>query len=99
MDKPLCCGECGKVLGDERIFAKLAKGPRYCEPCWRVIDADEAEAEAKCDRWHAGYFAKERPTDPDALEGWLQKMASREVQVVMAPRPEGYYHAPLGTFD
>lgn len=99
MDKPLRCGECAKELGSERIFAKTAHGDRYCEPCWKVINADEIEAEAKCDRWHAGYFAKERPTDPDELDGWLHRIESSRVQVVPVVRPEGYYHAPLGTFE
>jgi hypothetical protein len=95
----LCCGECGKTLGDEPIFAKTSRGPRYCKPCWQIVDADEIAAEAACDRWHDGYFAKTRPTDPDELGGWLQAREDAKVRVVMPTRPEGYYHMPLGSFD
>lgn len=62
----------------------------------RFIDEED---ETHIDRWHNGYFAKERPTDPDELEGWTQAQEERKVRVVMPARPEGYYHMPLGTFD
>ena len=55
--------------------------------------------DAAIDRWHNGYFAKERPTDPDELAGWLQAIEDRKIVVVTPARPEGYYHMPLGTFD
>lgn len=95
----ICGGTCGRTLGDEPIFAHTTHGPRFCRPCWQVENADEIAEEAKCDRWHDGYFSKERPTDPDELEGWLQAREDAKLTVVMPVRPEGYYHAPLGTFE
>ena len=95
----MSCGECGKTLGDERIFAKTNTGPRYCAPCWQIVDADEIALDAKIDRWHDGYFAKQRPTDPDELEGWLHAREDAKRHVPTIVRPEGYYHLPVGSFD
>lgn len=100
MSDVIHCGHCAKEIATgERMFAKTNRGPRYCQPCWQIVDADEIATDAKIDRWHAGYFAKVRPTDPDELDGWLQAQEARRVRVVMPARPEGYYHAPIGTFD
>lgn len=65
---------------------------------------DELEIEAKIDRWNDGALdaLRYRPkasSDPDYLEGYADGEDQRKVQVVMPERPEGYYHAPLGTFD
>lgn len=37
--------------------------------------------------------------DPDYLAGFRAGREQRQVRVVMPRKPEGYYHAPLGTFD
>jgi len=96
----LTCGHCGKPIpADALVFAQTNTGPRYDADCWAIVNAEDAAAEAACDRWHDGYFAKERPTDPDALAGWTQARADAQTVVIMAPRPEGYYHSPIGTFD
>lgn len=95
----LLCGHCkAPIESGERCFAKTAKGDRYHEACWQIVNADEIAADAACDRWHKGYFAKERPTDPDELEGWLHRR-NEAPPPRMPERPEGYYHMPLGTFD
>lgn len=94
------CASCGKeFLLSDRQFGRTSRGPRWCQPCWQIENAEEIEADAKCDRWHKGYFAKERPTDPDELEGWLHAREQAKVRVVMPERPEDYYHMPLGTFE
>lgn len=63
----------------------------------------QATTDQKIDRWHDGYFAhrdgKPQPSDPDAAAGWQHREDSRQVRVAMCSRPEGYYHAPIGTFD
>ena len=92
------CGHCYEPIEDgQRCFAHTAKGPRYHQHCWQIVNADEIEADARIDRWHTGYFAKTRPTDPDELDGWLFRQDAPPVEVF--ERPEGYYHLPLGTFD
>lgn len=62
------------------------------------IDDDSA-----IDRFHAGYDAHKRgepcPSEKDAADGWNVRAHACRVQVVMPTRPEGYYHAPIGTFD
>lgn len=64
---------------------------------------DEAEAEARIDRFHNGYFAHQRgeprPSDADAAAGWDDRARDALVRVVMPPKPEGYYHCAPGTFD
>jgi len=104
MVEMLLCGHCHEVIeSGQRCFAKTRRGDRYCEPCWQIVNADEIALDAKIDRWHTGYFAKERPTDPDELEGWLHRQneppPSRWGTPDAVVRPEGYYHMPLGTFD
>lgn len=92
------CSECHGII-DGRMFGRTVRGDRWCEECWQIVNADEIAADAACDRWHNGYFAKERPTDPDELAGWLQAKQDRARPVPQIARPEGYYHMPLGTFD
>ncbi len=63
---------------------------------------DDIEMDRKIDLWHDGYFMRRRgearPTDPDMSAGWDE--ANREHPVVQqVSRPEGYYHAPIGTFE
>jgi hypothetical protein len=64
-------------------------------------DFDDVAQDAKIDRWHDGYFAavrgEPRPTEFDAGQGWDHR--ANEVPVVEVERPEGYYHAPIGTFE
>lgn len=65
---------------------------------------DDAETDARIDRYHDGWFArrdgKPRPeTCPDGQAGWDDCLRAEKVRVVMPARPEGYYHAPPGTFD
>lgn len=38
-------------------------------------------------------------TVPMYLDGYAHGLRERKVRVVMPARPEGYYHAPIGTFD
>lgn len=57
----------------------------------------------KIDLYHEGYDAnrtgKPCPTEPHSRAGWLDRERNKRVRVVMPARPEGYYHAPIGTFD
>lgn len=64
----------------------------------------DIDTDAKIDRWNDGALdgCRNRPqasTDPDYLEGYAHGQNDRRVRVVMPARPEGYYHAPIGTFD
>lgn len=103
MSVTINCGECGKTLGSEPVYSATNTGPRYCRPCWQIVNAEELANEAKIDRWHDGYFANRdgapRPDDPDEADGWDHREREKGVHVLMPARPEGYYHAPLGTFD
>lgn len=97
---PSICGHCQKPIPDDQLtYAQTNHGPRYDGDCWMIVNADDAEIDAKVDRWHDGYFAKTRPTDPDELDGWLHAQNERRVTVSMPARPEGYYHSAPGTFD
>lgn len=63
----------------------------------------DAENDARLDRWNDGALDGSRnkaraSDDPDYLEGYAHGQDGRRVRVVMPARPEGYYHAPLGTF-
>jgi hypothetical protein len=62
---------------------------------------DDFAQDAKVDRWHNGYFMAvrglHRPTDADEAAGWDHR--ANEGPVVEVSRPEGYYHAPIGTFE
>jgi hypothetical protein len=60
--------------------------------------------EAAVDRWNDGALdgcraIAPRSADADYLAGHAEGTESRKVRVVMVPRPEGYYHAPIGAFD
>lgn len=62
------------------------------------------ECDARVDRWHDGYFAhragKPCPTDKDAADGWHHRRKNLPWEATdVVERPEGYYHAPLGTFE
>lgn len=64
----------------------------------------ERDHEAANDRWNNGACdgargRKPQSDDADYLEGHAHGLDSRKVRVVMPSRPEGYYHAPVGTFD
>lgn len=63
----------------------------------------EEENERGIANYHAGWAAHRsglaRPTDKDGAYGWDERARSCKVRVIMPPRPEGYYHAPLGTFE
>lgn len=66
-------------------------------------DMDDAATDAKIDAYHAGWFAgfrgEARPAGEVEGEGWVDGRRDRKVRVIMPRRPEGYYHAPIGTFD
>lgn len=69
-----------------------------------AVDTETPEYDAKIDRWHDGALAALRykpsmSVDPDYLEGYAYGLEQRRVRVVEVVRPEGYYHAPLGSFD
>lgn len=60
--------------------------------------------DAKIDRWNNGAIdgcggRKPQSDDPDYLDGYRQGREEAKVRAVMPARPEGYYHAPIGTFD
>lgn len=67
---------------------------------------DEAETERLIDIWHEGYFSHDTARNPhvDSIsrheweEGRRTAADDRKVRVVMPPRTEGYYHAPLNDF-
>lgn len=68
-----------------------------------IEDVPEAD-DAAIDRWHDGaldcYRGKPKASDDkDYLEGWAFAEEDKKRPVVEIARPEGYYHAPLGTFD
>ena len=62
-----------------------------------------ADGDANIELWHQGVMANLRgepcPTEPHGRAGWLHREREKRVRVVMPVRPEGYYHAPIGTFD
>lgn len=68
----------------------------------RIIDRIQDE---RCDQynngWLAGYRGKPCTDNPDFIVGWKEGQRERRhpVVAVMPARPEGYYHAPIGTFD
>jgi hypothetical protein len=60
--------------------------------------------EAAADRWNDAAIAAMRGLprpgdDEDSLAGYAHGLEQRKVRVIMPRRPEGYYHAPIGTFD
>ncbi|WP_310855880.1 hypothetical protein [Rhizobium hidalgonense] len=65
---------------------------------------DDIENDRKIDLWHDGYFmfrrGEPRPTnDADMAAGWDEGKHASMVRPVRVERPEGYYHAPIGTFE
>lgn len=64
---------------------------------------DEDLNDRVIDLYHDGYFARRRgeprPSCPYSACGWDDAERETKVVVVMPRRPEGYYHAPIGTFD
>jgi hypothetical protein len=70
------------------------------EPIALRDDFDDAAA----DRWNDGAIdgcrgIAPRSEDADYRQGHAHGCQERKVQVVMPSRPEGYYHAPIGTFE
>jgi len=60
--------------------------------------------DARIDRWNKGAIDGCLGTNPasndrDYMDGYRHGQQERKVRVVMPRRPEGYYHAPVGTFD
>ena len=67
-------------------------------------DAEYVEDDAAMDRWNDGALdgCNRKPPasdDKDYLEGHAHGIECSKTVVVMPERPEGYYHAPVGTFD
>lgn len=59
---------------------------------------------ADIDRWNTAALAALRGlpcpgTDEHSVAGYKHGLDERKVRVVMPRRPEGYYHAPIGTFE
>ena len=70
---------------------------------WGVCPSDDFD-DATADRWNDGALDGCRGNaaasdDADYLEGYAHGLESRKVRVTIPSRPEGYYHAPIGTFD
>jgi hypothetical protein len=72
----------------------------------RNVDDPDAylQDDAKIDRWNNGAIdgckgIAAKSDDADYMEGYRHGQDERKVRVVMPKRPEGYYHAPIGTFD
>lgn len=70
------------------------------------LNADNAawaDEDAAIDRFHSGCDAHKSglpcPTEKDAAQGWMAREQACRTHVVMPRRPEGYYHAPIGTFE
>lgn len=64
---------------------------------------DDFDDEA-ADRWNNAALAALRGqpcpgTDADSREGYRHGLEERKKRPVYAPRPEGYYHLPIGTFE
>jgi len=55
------------------------------------------------DLYHDGmverWARRPRPACPFMADGWNDANRDAGVRVVAPARPEGYYHAPVGTFD
>lgn len=61
-------------------------------------------SDADLDLWNNAALAALRgkacpAQDAHSLAGYAHGLKERKVRVVMPRRPEGYYHAPIGTFD
>lgn len=63
----------------------------------------ETDNDFAIEQFHLGYglFLKGKPEPecPMRLQGWREARRERRVSAVLPARPEGYYHAPAGTFD
>lgn len=60
--------------------------------------------DAQIDLWNNAALAALRGQpcpafDEHSLDGYKHGLNERKVRVVMPRRSEGYYHAPIGTFD
>lgn len=68
-----------------------------------VAMADDYDADDNIDAFHRGYDMHRKgeacPRDPVEGAGWRERAREVRVQAVLPARPEGYYHAPLGTFE
>lgn len=64
---------------------------------------EDDSCDANIDAYHRGWDAHAKntacPRDPIEGAGWRDRARAVRVQPVMPARPEGYYHAPLGTFE
>lgn len=64
---------------------------------------DFEDDEAAIDAYHDGYDAfwkgQPKPDGSHQAAGWTDAQRASRVRVVMPRRPEGYYHAPVGSFD
>lgn len=71
----------------------------------RLHELNGYDNDTEIDAWHAGYFAGRRndpvTAEPNFASGWFAGRTATlyPVRVVMPHRPEGYYHAPIGTFE
>ena len=79
---------CGDCKGDVH-----EAGAPYCDDC----------SDLRIDAYHSGcklhQAGMKRPdNDPIKAEGWDDRERDMRVCVVMPSRPEGYYHAPIGTY-
>jgi hypothetical protein len=68
------------------------------------IAPDYMQDDAAIDRWNDAALAAMRyqpcpADDADSLAGYAHGLDQRKVCVVMPRRPEGYYHAPIGSFE
>lgn len=69
-----------------------------------TADYDDTFFDAAIDRWNDAALAALRgqpcpADDEDSRAGYAEGLEQRKVRVVMPRRPEGYYHAPIGTFE
>lgn len=69
---------------------------------WQALETEMSIAEI--DLWNNAALAALRgqpcpAPDEHSIAGYKHGADARRVTVVMPRRPEGYYHAPIGTFD
>lgn len=64
---------------------------------------DGTDDEAAIENYHQGYMqfrrGGPRPADVQMAEGWDDALRDTGVTYVAPRRPEGYYHAAIGTFE
>jgi hypothetical protein len=69
------------------------------------FDDDFDTDDVAIDFWHDGVLDALRgrpaasPRNPDYFAGYEHGLREARVAPVMPERPEGYYHAPIGTFE